>query len=346
MPGPNFPLLEIKDLSLGFALTAQTRPGFFKFTQQKTTPTLSIIEGVSFSIHAGEWYGLVGESGCGKSITALGLMGLMPMPYGRYISGSINYQGQTVWNPELGGLRQHDPWQQLRGQEIAMIFQEPMSALNPLYTLKKQLEECFTYNRLSSGVLSAPEKKDRIEEVLVRVGLGSVLKRVLKSYPHELSGGMQQRVMIALALLLKPKLLIADEPTTALDVTIQAQIMELLKSLQEQEKLSLLFITHNLALMSHYADKVGVMYAGRLVEEFPVAFLAGRARHPYTCGLLKAMPGKGGSQPIPGRVPSPQTYTQGCRFLPRCTQGSETCHVHPSEKQLTPTHRIFCHAIH
>lgn len=312
-------LYQVQNLSVGF---------------KDQNKVLKITDSVSFTIHRGEWYALVGESGCGKSLTALALVGLLPSPYGQIIQGSLTYKNTPIQNYS------QKEWSQLRGKEIGMIFQEPMSALNPLYRMNRQLLECFDYHSASFN------KEKRIQEVLQLVGLTDSL-RVLQAYPHQLSGGMQQRMMIAMAILLEPQFLIADEPTTALDVTIQAQIMEVLGRLQKEMGLSLLFITHNLALMVQYSHRIGVMYAGRMVEESTAEAFIHHPIHPYTQGLIKALPGSRNKsfqtwESIPGRVPSPKDFVEGCRFYDRCALKGPECIQKPQMLQLNPEHTVSC----
>ncbi len=295
------PVLDVEGLSIAFG--SQNNP-------------VQITDEVSFHIRAGEVYGLVGESGCGKTVTALALLRLLPEPGGRVMGGSVRFRGRDILSLPDEELRR------LRGQELAMIFQEPSAALNPLVTVEKQLLEVFDYHEFS-GSGSA-----RVRELLSRVGIADP-ERILGAYPHELSGGMLQRVMIAMALLLDPALIIADEPTTALDVTVQAQIMDLLLELQRREGTSILLITHNMGLIAQYADRVGVMYAGRLVEEAPVPSFLERPLHPYSQGLLAAIPDLESPhpsvKPIAGQVPRPQEFPEGCRYFTRCPRAFEDC---------------------
>src|SRR3954471_18200464 len=289
------PLLDVQDLSIGFG---------------GDSGVVAITDQVSFHIRPGEAYGLVGESGCGKSVTCLSLLKLLPAPGGKVLSGRILFQGRDILSMPREDLRK------LRGGSIGMIFQEPGAALNPLWPIRRQLLEPFHFHPFPGD----PEK--RIRGLLDRVGIADP-DRVLAAYPHQLSGGMLQRVMIAMALCLNPSLLIADEPTTALDVTVQAQIMELIEDLRREFNAAILMITHNLNLVAQYADRVGVMYAGRIVEESPVADFLARPLHPYSEGLLGALPklaprGRELMRPIPGQVPRPVDYLPGCRFRDRC----------------------------
>ena len=311
-------LLEVENLSIGF---------------QNEEGIIAITEGVSFRIEPGEAYGLVGESGCGKSVTCLSLLKLLPMPGGKVLSGRVLFKGRDILTMTPEELRH------IRGGEIGMIFQEPGAALNPLWPIRKQLLEPFQYHSFNGNPLA------RVTSLLDRVGIADP-KRVLESYPHQLSGGMLQRVMIAMALSLNPSLLIADEPTTALDVTVQAQIMELIEDLRREFKMSVLMITHNLNLIAQYADRVGVMYAGRIVEESTVEGFLQHPAHPYAEGLLAALPRLSGAhapmRPIPGQVPRPSDYVTGCRFQDRCSKAFAPCHEKPNLFKLDEGHFVAC----
>ncbi len=281
--------------------------------------TARAVDGVSFSIAEGEVLGLVGESGCGKSVTSLSLLRLVPSPPGEIVAGSsVRYRGR-----ELLALPQRE-MRKVRGNDIAMIFQEPMTSLNPVFTVGDQIAEAV---RLHRGA-SRAEARARAIDMLRQVGLPDPDKRV-DAYPHELSGGQRQRVMIAIALSCEPDLLIADEPTTALDVTIQAQILELLRELTSQRRMAMILITHDLGVVAETCDRVAVMYAGRIVEEAPVEHLFRDPRHPYTQGLLRAVPRIGRAADaltgIPGTVPSSTAWPDGCRFHPRCAFAWEPC---------------------
>lgn len=312
------PLLEVEDLSIGFA---------------GDQGVVAITDKVSFSIRPGEAFGLVGESGCGKSVTCLALLKLLPNPGGRVLSGRILFKGRDILKMPAEELRR------LRGGEIAMIFQEPGAALNPLLPIRRQLLEPFRYHAFEGDPVL------RIRTLLDRVGIADP-DRVLASYPHQLSGGMLQRVMIAMALTLNPALLIADEPTTALDVTVQAQIMELLADLRREFDASILMVTHNLNLVAQYADSVAVMYAGRVAEEGPVEDFLRRPLHPYSQGLLAALPrlDKEPSPlvPIPGHVPRPVDYLPGCRFRDRCPHAFEPCGAKPDLFPAGNGHSAAC----
>ncbi len=279
------------------------------------------VDDVSFSIGQGEVLSLVGESGCGKSVTALSIMRLVSEP-GRIVGGEILFEGRN-----LRELREQE-MRAIRGNDIAMIFQDPMTSLNPVFTVGEQIAEAV---RLHRGV-SRKEAWAQAVEGMRDVAIPAPETRA-KSYPHEMSGGMRQRVMIAMALACDPKLLIADEPTTALDVTIQAQILDLLNELREKRNLALLLITHDLGVVAEIADRVAVMYAGKIVEEAPVRELFARPRHPYTEGLLRAVPRLDESgeaqkrrlQTIEGVVPNPLQLPPGCRFAPRCAHAQDKC---------------------
>ncbi len=316
------PLLRVENLSLGFR--SRLNPETF----------LPVTEGVSFEVKAGEVFGLVGESGCGKTVTCLGLLHLLPKTGSAVLSGTARFNGKDLLRLSGRELRK------VRGAEIAMIFQEPSAALNPLLTIHNQLQLPFRHHRYEGD----PEA--RIAQLLQRVGFSDP-ERILKSYPHELSGGMLQRVMIAHALLLNPKLLLADEPTTALDVTVQAQILELLAEMQREFGLSVVLISHNLNLVAQYASRVAVMYAGRVVEEASVADFLEGPKHPYSQGLLNALPrldeAAHAPQPIPGSVPSPDHYPTGCRFRDRCPRTFDRCVIDPPWTEIKPGHRVACH---
>jgi len=296
---PQAPLLRVEGLKVGF----DTEAGF-----------VHAVDGVDLSISPGQTLGLVGESGCGKSVTAASILRLIPSPPGKIHGGRIWFQGKDLRTLDAKGL------QQLRGSEIAMIFQDPMTALNPVFTVERQLTEIL---RLRSGLDRGPSRQ-RALDMLRRVGMPDPETR-LSAYPHELSGGMRQRVMIAMALLESPQLLIADEPTTALDVTVQAQILDLIRTLQKETGNAALVITHDMGVIAELCDDVAVMYAGRIVEKGSVTQIFERSAHPYSRGLLASMPrrGKGarkGELPtIEGVVPSLLSPPIGCRFAERCS---------------------------
>ncbi len=295
------------------------------------------VDGLSLTVAPGETVGVVGESGCGKSVAALSILRLVGAP-GRIEPGSrILFQGRDLLSLDGRAMRA------VRGNRIAMIFQEPMTALNPVFTVGDQVAEVA---RIHAGA-SRAEAWKRAVEMLDRVGIPAAGERA-REYPHQLSGGMRQRVMIAMALMMQPDLLIADEPTTALDVTIQAQILELLAELQRQFGMSVLLITHDFGVIAETASRVVVMYGGEAVEQAPVRELFAHPHHPYTQGLLAAMPRLGASrerlQTIPGTVPAPTDWPAGCRFRDRCAFAWERCErEHPALHQLSADHASRCH---
>ena len=297
------------------------------------------VDGVSFTVAAGETVGLVGESGCGKSVTALSLLRLVPPP-GRIESGSsIHFNGKDLATLPAEELRQ------LRGNRLSMIFQEPMTALNPVLTVGDQVAEVVRVHTKASR----SEAWERAVKMLAQVGIPDPGARA-RQYPHELSGGMRQRVMIAMALILDPQLVIADEPTTALDVTIQAQILELLRDMRDRTGLALLLITHDLGVVAEMASRVIVMYAGEVVEEAPVYALFENPSHPYTEGLLAAIPRLGEEtdrlKTIRGTVPPPTAWPTGCRFRDRCPYAFDRCAKEaPVLLQVASSHRARCHLV-
>jgi oligopeptide/dipeptide ABC transporter ATP-binding protein len=297
------------------------------------------VDGVSFDIRAGETVGMVGESGCGKSVTALSLLRLVDPP-GRIESGSrIEFEGRDLLALDEEGIRQ------IRGNRIAMVFQEPMTALNPVFTIGDQVAEVA---RVHSSV-TRKAAWERAIEMLNLVGIPDPRERA-KSYPHQLSGGMRQRVLIAMALVMNPSLLIADEPTTALDVTIQAQILELLADLQQRLGLAVLLITHDLGVVAEVTSRVLVMYGGQIVERAPVRELFRDPQHPYTRGLLEAMPRLGRQRDrlavIPGTVPPPTRWPSGCRFRDRCPFAWHRCvDEAPPEYPVAGEHSARCHLV-
>ena len=297
-------LLEVKGLKVHF----KTDEGIVK-----------AVDGVSYHIDRGETLAVVGESGSGKSVSALAMMRLIPMPPGMIAGGEIHFRGKDGEVKELLSLPEHE-MRRIRGNDIAMIFQEPMTSLNPVYTVGDQIAEAIVLHQGKSK----QEALELAADMLDLVGIPEPHKR-LKNYPHQMSGGMRQRVMIAMALSCNPSLLIADEPTTALDVTIQAQILELMKKLQEEIGMSIMFITHDLGVVAEMADRVVVMYAGRAVEEADVVNTYKDPLHPYTMGLLNSVPRVDESavnqqrlEAIPGNVPNPLFLPPGCAFHPRC----------------------------
>jgi len=317
-------LLEIQGLATEFA----TDDGIVR-----------AVDGVDLTIGRGETLGVVGESGCGKSVTALSVMKLIPMPPGRIAAGRILWQGRDL--VPLGNRAMRA----LRSKEIAMVFQEPMTSLNPAYTVGDQIGEVL---RLHEG-LGRREALERTIEMLRLVRIAHPERRV-HDYPHHFSGGMRQRVMIAMALACKPKLLIADEPTTALDVTIQAQILELIGELKAKLGMAVMLITHAMGVIAETAQRVVVMYAGRVVEEAPVATLFAAPRHPYTQGLIRSIPrlGVGAGErkrldAIPGAVPSLHALPPGCRFAPRCPHARAACAAAvPALREVAPGQRVAC----
>jgi peptide/nickel transport system ATP-binding protein len=322
-------LIELRDLKTYF----YTEDGVVK-----------AVDGVSFSIERQKTLGVVGESGCGKSVTALSIMGLVPQPPGKIVGGSIVYwrNGQPI---ELTKL---DPkgkeYRSIRGNEIAMIFQEPMTSLNPVYTIGNQIMEAIMLHQR----VSKREARARAIEMLRAVGIPSPEQRV-DEYPHQLSGGMRQRAMIAMALSCNPHLLIADEPTTALDVTIQAQILDLIRKLQREFHMALMMITHNLGVIAEMADDVVIMYMGKVVEEAPVRQIYRTPTHPYTIGLMESIPAltrkKERLKPIKGMVPDPYNLPKGCPFEPRCPEAMEICREQmPPLREIRPQHRVACWA--
>lgn len=285
---------------------------------------ITAVDLVSFVVQEGETLGIVGESGSGKSVTALSIMRLIPSPPAKIVDGKILFKGEDLL------LKSEDEMRRIRGKEISMIFQEPMTSLNPVLTIGAQISEAIM---LHEGV----SKKEALEksEHLLHLCKVSLPKKRLRQYPHELSGGMRQRAMIAMALACNPSLLIADEPTTALDVTVQAQILDLILELQKRMGTAVLFITHDLGVINEVADNVAVMYCGRIVEYGPTKDVLRHPLHPYTKGLLASLPTiKGPRKPlksIKGSVPSPQEILSGCRFAPRCDYASDRCvHTEPT----------------
>ncbi|MEY3729833.1 MAG: hypothetical protein RLZZ57_589 [Pseudomonadota bacterium] len=298
------------------------------------------VDGVSFHVEAGETLAVVGESGCGKSVTAMSILRLIPEPPGK-LAGAIRFNGKNLLDLSEAEMRD------IRGNEISMIFQEPMTSLNPVLTVGRQIGETL---RLHQG-MSAQAAEARAVEMLKLVGIPEPERRV-KEYPHQLSGGMRQRVMIAIALACNPKLLIADEPTTALDVTIQAQILDLMRDLKHRVGAAIVLITHDLGVVAEVAERVVVMYAGRKVEEAKVGPLFRNPRHPYTQGLLGSVPKLGSSldgtetrlQEIPGLVPSLKQKLQGCVFASRCAYATDLCRsVAPGLEEKAPGHIVACH---
>lgn len=294
------------------------------------------VDGIDLIIKQGETVALVGESGCGKSMTSLSIMGLIPKPNGKIIEGEIILEDTNLIS------KSEKEMTKIRGNEIAMIFQEPMTSLNPVLTIGNQLISVIIHHLN----LSKNEAKIRAIEMLEMVGF-SEPEAILKNYPHRLSGGMRQRVMIAMAMSCNPKLLIADEPTTALDVTIQAQVLELMKELSQRFSTSILLITHDLGVVSELADKVVVMYAGQIVEVAEIEDLFEKPLHPYTQGLIESVPKISGDieklYSIPGNVPAPGTIPKGCKFAPRCKFAFDKCkEVIPSINEVEDGRQVRC----
>jgi peptide/nickel transport system ATP-binding protein len=312
-------LLRVSDLSIGI---------------DRPDGVLALTDRVSFHLLEGEILGLIGESGCGKSISSLAIMGMLPEPGGTLLTGEVSFRDRNLFQLDESGLNQ------LRGQNISMIFQEPFAAMNPLIRVGEQMLEVFDYHSVDF------DKHQKINDLLNEVGLTDHA-RILKSYPHELSGGMLQRIMIAMSLLLDPDLLIADEPTTALDVTVQAQIMNLIVRLKRERKMSVLLISHNISLMAQYTDRISVMYAGQIVESNDTASFLDDPQHPYSKGLMHAIPSldqrEGKILSIPGQVPEPGKYLPGCRFKSRCRDATDECLAEPPEKNLKNHGRYRCH---
>jgi len=302
-------LLDVKNLNIEF----KTKKGLIK-----------AVRDVNFTLKRGETLGVVGESGCGKSITNLALMGLLP-DNGKVSAQKLEFEGK-----DLLSLKERH-WQKVRGKQISMIFQDPMTALNPCFSVGYQLEETLILHDQS---LNIRQRKERSLELLRQVGIPDPVKRLL-SYPHELSGGMSQRIMIAMAIACRPKLLIADEPTTALDVTIQDQILRLLKEIQSQNNMAMIFVTHDIGVVAKVSDKLQVMYAGEIIESSSVDGILNNQKHPYTHGLLKSLPGQKGlsfRSPLPsikGMVPALNKRPSGCQFAPRCEFKQEKCDKNP-----------------
>ncbi|MEL1220988.1 ABC transporter ATP-binding protein [Aeromonas hydrophila] len=318
------PILEVRDLAVEFAVD---------------DGKIKVLDGVSFKVAPGQTLGVVGESGCGKSVTSLAIMGLLPKPHGQVVAGSIRFQGE-----ELLSLAP-DQMYKVRGNRISMIFQEPMTALNPVQTVGDQLMEVFHLHRPD---YSKAQRREAAIAMLQKVGIPEPAQR-FAVYPHNLSGGMRQRVMIAMALACEPALLICDEPTTALDVTIQAQILELMKELQAQTGMAIIFITHDLGVVAELCDEVVVMYAGRAVEQADVFELFDHPRHPYTHGLMSSIPRledepKSLLKTIKGQVPALHEMPAGCRFSNRCPHATEICvSAIPATEQLAERHGVACH---
>jgi oligopeptide/dipeptide ABC transporter ATP-binding protein len=314
-------LLEVRNLRTNF----QTSAGVVR-----------AVDGVSWDVQEGETVALVGESGCGKSVSALSIMRLVAEPAGRIEGGEILYKGRDLLKLSEAEM------QRVRGREIAMVFQEPMTSLNPVLTIGRQLTEGLEIHLGLKGAVA----QARAVELLGMVGIPDPARR-LAQYPHHFSGGMRQRMMIAMALACNPSLILADEPTTALDVTIQAQILELMKDLSRRLKVAMLIITHNLGVVARYADRVNVMYAGRIVEQASAREIYANPRHPYTLGLLRSVPRldeprRARLDPIQGQPPDLTRLPPGCAFAPRCNYKVERCGEVPPLEDVVPAHRSAC----
>ena len=309
-------LLDVRDLHVYFRSESAPVP---------------VVSGLNFSIEESEVFGLAGKSGCGKSITALSIMGLLPK--NAYASGRIDFRGKDLL------VMDEESKRRLRGNEISMVFQEPMTSLNPVLTIGYQIAEVLVAHR----DISWKEAMAKAVELLASVRIPSPEIRV-KEYPHQMSGGMRQRVMIAMSIACNPALLIADEPTTALDVTIQAQILELIQRLKEERRMSILFITHDLGVIAENAARVAVMYGGKLMELAATSELFSNPKHPYTIGLLESIPkGRGiPLKPIPGTVPRPEDFPEGCRYVARCGKAVPGCAEEPPLLEVSPGHFVRC----
>ena len=318
------PVLKVSDLSCGF----ETEGGYVR-----------VVDRIGFELAPGETLGLVGESGCGKTVSALAVMGLLPKPAGVVESGTILFDGRDLAGADHATLRR------VRGREIAMIFQEPMTALNPVHRVGRQLLEALSLYEPGS---SEQARVERAVGLLDQVGIPAARER-LRDYPHQLSGGMRQRVMIAMALAGRPKVLIADEPTTALDVTVQAQILDLLRALQAEHGMAMIFITHDLGVVAELCDDVIVMYAGRIAERAGVRDLFRAPRHPYTHGLIRSLPtvdtpAKSMLAVIEGVVPKLTEMPSGCRFSNRCAFATDICRREaPAAEIVASDHAVACH---
>ncbi len=322
-PKENQVLLEVKHLKIKFHL--------------KNGKQAKVVDDVSFTIRKGETVALVGESGSGKSITSLSIMRLLPIPPGEITAGTIKLNGKNLLdfkNKEMSNIR---------GNEISMIFQEPMTSLDPVFTIGNQMMEGIRRHQR----ISKKEAREKSLHLLKEVGIANA-EKVIAEYPHQLSGGMRQRVMIAIAMSNNPQLLIADEPTTALDVTVQAQILKLMMKMKEEHQSAILFITHDMSVVAETADRVLVMYAGQIVEEAPVRELFMNPKHPYTTALLKTMPNLETDvkrlPSIPGNVPPAYALPEGCRFASRCPFAMAQCHdVQPEVIHIQDEHKVSCH---
>ncbi|MEK3915755.1 ABC transporter ATP-binding protein [Paenibacillus sp. FSL H7-0331] len=298
--------------------------------------SVRVVDGVDFVLRKGETLGVVGESGCGKSVTSMSIMGLLPKGQGRIAGGDVRFHGKSLLSLSSREMRQ------VRGNRIAMIFQDPMTSLNPVFKIGSQIAEALRFH-LS---ISRKEAWSQAVDMLTKVGIPRP-ERIAQEYPHQLSGGMRQRVMIAIAMACNPEVLIADEPTTALDVTIQAQILDLMRDLQKEQGTAIMLITHDLGVVAESCQRVVVMYAGQVVEEAEVRTLFKHPRHPYTKGLLASLPQLAGERkrldPIVGSVPNLGEMPEGCRFAPRCSYRTEACvQIEPDLIQFEQGHKCRC----
>ncbi|WP_346934784.1 ABC transporter ATP-binding protein [Clostridium sp.] len=316
-------LIEVNDLSVHF----HTKKGVVK-----------AVNGVSFSIEKGKTLGVVGESGCGKSITSMAIMQLIAMPPGKIESGEIIFEGENLLN------KKNEEMRRIRGNKIAMIFQEPMTSLNPVFTIGKQIAEPLIIHK----EIDKKQAREKAIDLLKLVGIPRA-EKIVDEYPHQLSGGMRQRVMIAMSLACDPQLLIADEPTTALDVTIQAQILKLMNGLKEKFETAIMLITHDLGVIAEMADDVVVMYAGQVMEETTVEEIFDNPKHPYTIGLLNSTPDIEQDTErlanIPGVVPNPIFLPEGCPFNPRCERAMEICSKECPSLKSYGGHKVRCFAV-
>jgi oligopeptide/dipeptide ABC transporter ATP-binding protein len=316
------PLLQVNDL----------KTHFYTFEG-----TVKAVDGITYELEEGETLGLVGESGCGKSVSAMSLMRLIPDPPGKIVDGEVIFDGEDILKIDMDDMRR------IRGGKMSMVFQEPMTSLNPVLTVEKQLTETL---QLHMGMTLDEARKEGVS-LLERVGIPDPESRI-KQYPHQFSGGMRQRVMIAMALSCNPKLIIADEPTTALDVTIQAQILELMKSLTSEFGVALIVITHNLGVVARYADRVNIMYAGKIIERGTAREIYSNPRHPYTIGLLNSvprldLPRRAKLEPIEGQPPDLINVPQGCSFRARCRWAIDKCATEtPPLANLDEGHMAAC----
>ncbi|MCI8516060.1 MAG: ABC transporter ATP-binding protein [Hungatella sp.] len=313
------PLLSVKDLAIHY------------FTDDGV---VYAVNGVSFELAKGETMGLVGETGAGKTTTALGLMQLVPDPPGKIVSGDVTFNGQELLTLSKSEKRQY------RGRDLSMIFQDPMTALNPVITVGEQIAEVI---RIHEKV-GKEEAEKKAADMLETVGIPA---ERMYDFPHQFSGGMKQRVVIAIALACNPHLLIADEPTTALDVTIQAQVLHLMAELQKQYHMAMLLITHDLGVVAQVCDKVAIMYAGKIVESGSLEEIYENTKHPYTEGLFDSLPSLSGKvhrlKPIPGLMPDPTDLPEGCAFAPRCSRCTDLCRMRePAETEVAPGHKVRC----